>query len=133
MVYGALVGIVSAQILGALWYSPLVLGNAWMRAAFPGKTETEIRAVNNGSKAMYIALVTYSVLCILINFALGALLRSGSCVDAAVRGVLISIVVTLMDFVHCAFSARSLVVFVIDHAFDTCVIILMCVCIATIG
>lgn len=133
MVLGAVVGIVSSQVLGALWYSPRVLGNAWMRVTYPGKTEEEVRAANNCSKAMPVAMVSYALLGFLINFALGPLLKSGSCVDAIVRGVLISMVVTLIDVAHCMFSARPLFGFVIDHAYDVFVITLMCICIATIG
>lgn len=71
MVLGAVVGIVSSQMLGALWYHPRVLGNAWMRVTYPDKTEEEVRAANNCSKAMPVAMASYALLGLLINFALG--------------------------------------------------------------
>ncbi|XP_062617172.1 uncharacterized protein LOC134278885 [Saccostrea cucullata] len=133
MVYGAIVGMICSEILGAVWYHPRVFGNAWMKTAYPGKTEPEIQATVGANRAMYLVVLTNGLLCFLINFALGPLLRSGSCLDAVVRGILISMVIILIDISHCLFSARSLAGFVIDRAYDTCMIILICVCIATIG
>lgn len=79
MVLGAVVGIVSSQVLGALWYSPRVLGNAWMRVTYPGKTEEEVRAANNCSKAMPVAMISYALLGFLINFALGYVYNYAMC------------------------------------------------------
>lgn len=79
------------------------------------------------------SVIKYEIKIIFKNFFYRPLLKSGSCVDAIVRGVLISMVVTLIDIAHCMFSARPVVGFVIDHAYDVFVITLMCICIATIG
>lgn len=79
------------------------------------------------------SVIKYKIKIIFWIFFYRPLLKSGSCVDAIVRGVLISMVVTLIDVAHCMFSARPLVGFVIDHAYDVFVITLMCICIATIG
>ena len=42
MVWGAVAGMVAAQVIGMIWYSKTLLGKPWMKATFRGKTPEEI-------------------------------------------------------------------------------------------
>lgn len=68
-----LVSAVASMILGSLWYSPILFGNAWMKAGGIGKREMD-RAKSRGMWKLYLsafigALITAGVLACLISYS----------------------------------------------------------------
>lgn len=85
---------VASLILGGLWYSPVLFGNAWMRAA--GTTEEKARSANMAvvlGSAFVLSLVGATVFAMFLGpkpelgFATGAGLSAGLCWVAGSFGI----------------------------------------------
>lgn len=73
MVWGAVVGMASAQIIGMILYSKVVLGKPWMKASFPGKTYEQIAQMQKESlhSEIIVCLVSQVALIIAIHYVIG--------------------------------------------------------------
>ena len=73
MVWGAVVGMGAAQVIGMVWYSKVVLGKPWMRATFPGKTYEQIAQMQKESmhSEIIICLISQVALMMAINYVIG--------------------------------------------------------------
>lgn len=129
MVWGAIVGMAAAQVLGMILYSKTVLGKLWMKAAFPGKTYEQIGQMQKESLhvEIIVCLVSQVGLVLAINYVVGPYLGVKS-VELAVKiGLGMALLAMLIDVSHCVFSHRSVVGFLIDHLYNTLVFVVICV------
>ncbi|XP_046373698.2 uncharacterized protein LOC124147112 isoform X1 [Haliotis rufescens] len=117
MVWGAIVGFLSSQVLGALWYAPFLFGGPWMKATFPGKSPQQI-AQNGFAIAYTFTLVSTATLALLLQFILITFLKVTSVQVAVKTGLGLGALMTLANISHLCFARRSLLAFVIDHAYD---------------
>ena len=81
------VGVVINMALGALWYSPILLGKPWMAAA--GITAEDIEAAGKGEQ--YKGYATAVVVSIVLVFVL-ALLTQNLGIDEALDGLVLGLV-----------------------------------------
>ncbi|XP_067665227.1 uncharacterized protein [Haliotis asinina] len=117
MVWGAIAGFLSSQVLGALWYAPFLFGGPWMKATFPGKSQQQISQMGF-SIAYTFTLVSSATLALLLQFILITFLKVTSVEVALKTGLGLAALMTLADLSHVCFSKRSIVAFIIDRAFD---------------
>ena len=68
MVWGVIAAVASAQLIGALWYSPYILGTPWMRATFPSRSKEWIAQQAGPAYAM--TLVSSAGTALILNFIL---------------------------------------------------------------
>ena len=73
MVWGAVVGMVGAQLIGMILYSRTILGRPWMRATFRGKTEDQINQLQAQSfhTSMLFCLLSQLTLVLALQYILG--------------------------------------------------------------
>ena len=73
MVWGAVVGMVGAQLIGILLYSKMLLGKPWMRGTFPGKTVDQIDAIQKQTFhiSMVVCLLSQLALVLSVHYILG--------------------------------------------------------------
>ncbi len=104
----------SSMLLGALWYSPLLFGNAWMRAA--GVTEEEARSANMAKvmgTAFVLALIGAAVFAMFLGpkpapaFGAAAGVAAGLCWVAGSFGI------------NYLFEQRPLSLFAINGGYHT--------------
>jgi len=105
---------VSSLVLGGLWYSPVLFGNAWMRAS--GITEEKARSSNMGKvmgTTFLLALIGAAVFAMFlgpapaIGFAVGAGFSAGLCWVAGSFGI------------NYLFEQRPLSLFLINGSYHT--------------
>lgn len=63
--WGPVVGFAASQVVGMVWYSPLMFGNRWMRIVHPGKNHDELKA--SAGSAMAVTLVAHAALAGVLN------------------------------------------------------------------
>jgi len=108
----SIIGIVAAtaagMILGALWYSPLLFGRAWMESI--GKTEEELGSARGPMIGSVLA-------CLLTALALGFLLSAAgvrSPGDGALLGLVVGLGIVfpalLSDNLFCGWGRRLLLI-----------------------
>ena len=105
---------VASLLLGGLWYSPALFGNAWQRAS--GITEEKARAANMGAvlaSALVLSLIGAAVFALLLGpqpelgFAIGACFSAGLCWVAGSFGI------------NYLFEQRPLRLFLINGGYHT--------------
>lgn len=93
-VWAVLACAVASMVLGGLWYSPVLFGNAWMRAA--GITDEKARSANLGmvmGGAFVLSLIGAAVFALFLGpepalgFAIGAGSSAGLCWVAGSFGI----------------------------------------------
>ncbi|XP_060562511.1 uncharacterized protein LOC132722101 isoform X2 [Ruditapes philippinarum] len=128
MVWGAVVGMAAAQVIGMIWYSKVVLGKPWMKATFPGKTYEQIAQLQKESmhSEIIVCLISQVALMMAINYVIGPYLGVKTLEMAVKVGLGMSLLAALIDVPHCAFSRRPLAGFVIDHLYNTLVYVIAC-------
>ncbi|XP_052796869.1 uncharacterized protein LOC128229181 [Mya arenaria] len=135
MVWGAVVAMAAAQVIGAVLYSKLALGPLWLRATFPGKSDKQVWELQKESfHVEFIACIVSQVALVLaIHYVIGPYLGVRS-VEQGVRvGLGMATLSMLVDVAHCAFSRRAVVGFLIDHLYNACVFVSACVSLAYFG
>jgi hypothetical protein len=104
----------SSMLLGALWYSPILFGNAWMKAS--GITEEKARSANMArtmGTAFVLALIGAAVFAMFLGpapapgFAAAAGFSAGLCWVAGSFGI------------NYLFEQRSLKLFVVNGGYHT--------------
>ncbi len=98
--WAVLVGIVASMIIGALWYSPVLFGNTWLKLI--GKTKDEI-SQSEGNSAMLVSILPTGLSVIFLALIL-AFVNATTILDALIIGTLLSAGVIGM-------SAWTLVIF----------------------
>ena len=68
MVWGAIAAVASAQLIGALWYSPFFFGNIWMRTTFPNRSKESLAQQAGPAYAM--TLVSSAGTAMILSFIL---------------------------------------------------------------
>ena len=119
-----IVAIVAGQAFGALWFSPVLLGNQWMAAIGTTKEEIEARP---GPKAIPFVIAIGAA--ILIAFAIANLLQQlddpGIGEGLLAGGILGVIVFAGMDATHQAFAGTNLTHFLIDSGHTVITFLIM--------
>ncbi|KAH3781797.1 uncharacterized protein LOC127841678 [Dreissena polymorpha] len=135
MVWGAIVALSAAQVIGGVLYSRLLFGKAWIRAAFPGKTEAQLEKIQRESfhVEFVVCIVSQVALVMAIHYVIGPYLGVRSVEEAVKVGLGMAALAMLVDVCHCAFSKRSVVGFIIDHLYNTCVFVSACASFAYFG
>lgn len=130
---GVMVSVVASQIIGTIWYSTYFLGKPWMSNNYPGKSSEQISREGNFPVAIGVCVVGQTCLALVLHYILLSYLGISG-VEAAIRiGVGLGALVTVSDIPHCLFSCRSVIVFIIDHLYDTAVFVAMCASIVHFG
>ncbi|KAK6188355.1 hypothetical protein SNE40_004542 [Patella caerulea] len=127
MVLGALIGAALSCALGALWYAPVVFGNAWMSVTFPGKSARQIQASGSVGVSLGVSLLSSGTLALLMQCILVNFFKVDTLTEAASVGFGLACLSILCDISHCTFSQRSMVGFFIDHAYDAVCLVIMAV------
>lgn len=128
MVWGAVVGMASAQVIGMILYSKVVLGKPWMRAAFPGKTYEQIAQMQKESlhSEIIVCLVSQVALIMAIHYVIGPYLGVKTMELAVKVGLGMALLAALIDVPHCAFCRRPVAGFLIDHLYNALVFVVAC-------
>lgn len=108
---------VSAFVLGALWYSPFMFGNAWLPAA--GLTEEKLKTMSKGHSIMVFVLSFIASLAGALVFAL-IIGPSPALGFSLTAGVLIGLVWIAGSFaINYLFEARSFKLWAINGGYHT--------------
>ncbi|KAL4228334.1 hypothetical protein ACF0H5_013764 [Mactra antiquata] len=128
MVWGAVVGMGVAQVMGMIIYSRVVLGKPWMKASFPGKTYEQIALLQKESlhSELIVCLISQVALMFSIHYVIGPYLGVKTLALGFKVGLGMTLLSILVDIPHCAFSRRSIVGFLIDHFYNSIVFIVAC-------
>ncbi|KAK7115526.1 hypothetical protein V1264_001375 [Littorina saxatilis] len=127
MVWGAIAAVLSAQVIGALWYSPFLMGKLWMRTTFPNRSKESIAHASGPAYAVNI--VSSAGIALMLNFILVNFFHVETVLEAVKFSVGLATLTALVDAPHLAFSQRSLLAYLIDHLFDTLSLVSMAACI----
>lgn len=120
-VTGVALAVVASMILGAVWYSPFVLGRQWMNAA---GVHPKMKNGLTPAQAMSLCFVLTVALCVIVD---GFLKHTTA--DTFAEGAKLSLwywaVAMLVYAIHAMFEARPLKLFVISamHQFLNFVLI----------
>ena len=68
MVFGAIAAVIAANLIGAVFYSPYVLGKPWMEATFPNRSFESI--ASQAGSAYAVALVCSACTAFLLHIIL---------------------------------------------------------------
>lgn len=111
--WAVLVAAVSAFVLGGLWYSPLLLGKAWMRES--GMTEEKAA---NGNMGMIFSLSF--VLALLAAYAFAMFLGKLPWQEAALYGFMAGLFWVATSFgINYLFEQKSFKLWLINGAYHT--------------
>jgi len=120
--WAILVATVASQVIGAAWYSPRLLGKAWMQEV--GLTEEQIRA-NPTKRPFVVAILSALVLAAGLAWV-NKVAGTHSLGYGIVVGLSVGIgVVAMAAAPHYAFSGRSLRLYLIDQAHTVLAIVVM--------
>lgn len=86
-IWAVLVGFVSNMVIGALWYSPILFGNTWLKLS--GRKAEDI-SKEEGNKAMALSMIPAIVMIVLMAILLG-LLNVSTIAGALIVGCLVSV------------------------------------------
>lgn len=104
-IWAVLVGVVSNMIIGALWYSPVLFGNVWLKLV--GKKAEDINQ-EDANKSMALSLIPAALSILLLAVTLG-FVNATTIVDALVVGTLASVGFIGMSALNLVlFEGRSL-------------------------
>ncbi len=115
-VIGVLIAMIAHQILGALWYSPLLFGNTWMKAM---KKNPDDQSMQKG----YLLEFAFSALGALITaYFLGYIqtfLEMSNLLQAVGIGLIACIgFISSNRLIHAPFEGQSRLLLLISHGFD---------------
>lgn len=117
-----LVAAIAAQPVGALWYSPWLFANAWMREL--GKTPEEIHA-DSSKMPFVVGFVSPLVMAAVLAWLSGVTGWTGAGAGIAL-GVIVALgLVAAGGAPHYAFSGRSRVAFLIDAGHTLAVLVVV--------
>lgn len=103
-IWAILVCLISNMVIGALWYSPLLFGNAWLKLV--GKKQEDI-SKEEGNKAMLLSMIPAVFLALFMALIL-AFVNASSIIDAIIIGSIVSAGFILMSAIHLVlFEGRS--------------------------
>ncbi|XP_064609987.1 uncharacterized protein LOC135473955 [Liolophura sinensis] len=119
--WGPVVGFAASQVMGMVWYSPLMFGNRWMRLVHPGKNRDELKA--SGGPAMAVTLVAHAALAGVLNHVYIEHMGVANMPMAIQAGMIMSGISAISEICHVMFGQKSWTVFAIDHGFNTAVIL----------
>ena len=85
-IWAIVVCIISNMVIGALWYSPVLFGNTWLRLT--GKKQDDISKADS-NKAMLLGLIPATVLIILLAFMI-AFINTSTLIDGLIIGSITS-------------------------------------------
>ncbi len=115
-ILGILIAMVAHQILGALWYSPLLFSNAWIKSI--GKTPDDFK----NQKGFATSFILSSLGGLVIACALGYLLyvfKVEQLWQAILLGIFLNIGFVISNsLVHAPFESKSFSLMLISRGFD---------------
>ena len=115
--------VVTSQVMGACWYSPLLFSEYWIKLAYPQvKTQKDFEIVRNAgfhpnccyASAMTGAICAFFILRGILRFA-----AVESAFDGAMVGILLSSVDCLFGMMHPFFENRPWQLYALNHAYHT--------------
>jgi len=113
-IWAVLVSVVSNMILGALWYSPVLFGNQWLKLI--GKKAEDI-SKDDASKSMMFSIIPAIVLIVLLSLVL-AFTRASTVADALIIGTITSLGFMGMNaFNQYLFEQRSLKLIILNTGY----------------
>ena len=59
-------GVVISGVMGMLWFSPILFGNAWLGYVFPGKTAEQVGIEE--SKAFSTSVIGHGLMMVLLHY-----------------------------------------------------------------
>jgi len=119
MFLGWLIAYVGVVLTGALWYSPLLFGDLWIRPVFKGKPPKDA----NPAKAFAATLPATAVAVYLLSLLL-SVWPAMTLLEAIGRGLLLGGFMFFQQVGHTAFSHKPPLVHLIDSSHDiVCVVV----------
>ncbi|MFC1608045.1 DUF1761 domain-containing protein [Candidatus Latescibacterota bacterium] len=104
-VWAVIVCFFSNMVIGALWYSPLMFGNVWLRLI--GKTQDDI-SKEDAAKSMMLSMIPAALMILLLEITLG-FAGASSIVDALIIGSIVSVGFIGMSYMNLVlFEDRSM-------------------------
>ncbi len=88
-IWAVLVAVVVTMVLGFLWYSPVLFGNAWVK-----QRGLKIEDMSGGGSAIYILTAVTALISVLVIAFLAAMMDEVTIGSGAVIGLLVGIAVS---------------------------------------
>ena len=123
------VAAVATIVIGALWYSPLLFGNLWLKAN--GYTQEQMRA--KAGRALMVSLVCYVVMAFVLS-VLVSYAGASTAVQGAFLGFLVWIgFLATLGMTAQMYSEKPLSIYVMDAGYQLVYAVVMGVILATWG